>query len=756
MFIYLVYFLAQGVTFSSARSFCTCGGYDSVPPLTPNTSFVPQEEIINGTSYGVPVVIGNVTVLTGNFIVTPSITDLLATCPLGYRTPTQDELRVVFRTNDFMFLKNTMKILPDKSYVSAVKSSPTSTAPNVFDSWNFKGSFMVSDNGQIQENDVNTFFENPTYTKCVQDINQRVPLRITQKDFVAGFDYEVGLINKNYLTYGFRFKNQTIMNQDTFFLNYTELGCVTLEFFALTLNNQTIYNCRKLWVNPYTGSEAPSTLAADTIKYIATNTSASRMIYLFWNRGNAPISPIQATGGFYLAFTGTDNYTYVQEYNSNLDKIKEVNLNITAFVCDIIANNPGFTLYVKDVNDNNYAYLIGFNKNFTQKYRVTIMNNGITPTAITQQLSFYDKTGNIFSGMEAMFAASSGKLSYGRGRVGLLFSHYNAFGTPVLRNDHQGDTFYTFDRKGGNETMAWNWKTSHSLYQAQFYDGQYFITASLGDMYPTNIKVCVVDGQSRTDDIDGIRQNKVFNPTYCVDIVPGNIPGNAAGASCGRIGGIFQQGANYGLVYARKPCQLIMTSGQQSVSNDNEIALITFKIDPNMIIFNINKVPLGLATGLTGIRASKYGNNIFITYLWVQDNFGLGAANQYIVGESALETQYAMLVDFNGVIVTSPYVYAGPINVSPSDDMKTLNDGRVIWTFVDRSNNLNIFYLPAPPAVRIVGTSPVREDTLILPPKFVNVGTNINRQVLFAQLKIQYLVRQHLLKKRAYISKRLN
>jgi hypothetical protein len=273
-------------------------------------------------------------------------------------------------------------------------------------------------------------------------------------------------------------------------------------------------------------------------------------------------------------------------------------------------------------------------------------------------------------------------------------------------------------------------------------------------MYPTNIKICVIDVQKRTDEFDAKRNRTFMNPSYCQDIVPGNIPGNGNGGTCGRIGGLVQQGVTYGLVYARKPCQILAINGQQSVSTDNEIALITFNIALNMTINNINKIPLALATQLTGLRAAKWGSNIFITYIWnSNENFGQGPPTQYIVGDKALETQYAMLVDFSGNFITRPYVVDGPISVSPSDDMKVLNDGKVVWTYIDKNNLLNIFYLPAPAQLKLVDTTPVREDTLNADTKITNIGTNINRQILFAQLKIQ-LWKHHSLRRKAFISKR--
>ena len=135
-----------------------------------------------------------------------------------------------------------------------------------------------------------------------------------------------------------------------------------------------------------------------------------------------------------------------------------------------------------------------------------------------------------------MFSPSSGKLAYGRVRIGLIFSHYNAFGTPTQRNDHQGDTNYSFNRRIQNERISWNWKSSHSIIQTQIYDGQFFITASLADLYPTNIRICAIDSEKITggrDNYDALKKEFRTTPNYCKEIVPGVIPGDGNGGKCG-------------------------------------------------------------------------------------------------------------------------------------------------------------------------------------------------------------------------------
>ena len=69
-----------------------------------------------------------------------------------------------------------------------------------------------------------------------------------------------------------------------------------------------------------------------------------------------------------------------------------------------------------------------------------------------------------------------------------------------------------------------------------------FVTASLGDQYPKNIRVCFIDPNNITNSLDK-------------DILTDEgINGNVSGKACGRLGGISKLGNKYGLIYARNPC----------------------------------------------------------------------------------------------------------------------------------------------------------------------------------------------------------
>ena len=111
---------------------------------------------------------------------------------------------------------------------------------------------------------------------------------------------------------------------------------------------------------------------------------------------------------------------------------------------------------------------------------------------------------------------------------------------------HTGDTYYSFDTNGRKETVkyAWNWLSSHSCIQAHFFDGQYFITAAVGDAYPLGMTVAFINSTSISD----TKQN--INYIYSKPLI--GFDGNHKGNSLGRLGGVMKFEDYYALIYSVK------------------------------------------------------------------------------------------------------------------------------------------------------------------------------------------------------------
>jgi len=109
------------------------------------------------------------------------------------------------------------------------------------------------------------------------------------------------------------------------------------------------------------------------------------------------------------------------------------------------------------------------------------------------------------------------------------------------------------------------------------------------------------------------------------------------------------------------------------------------------------KVLVSVTDLIMSVRSGKYGNKIFITYASQKTSNGsLTSNNNYYVGT---DTSTYMLVGFDGTIATAGF--AAPLNSTPlSDELRYLQDGRLVWSFIDFSQNLFLYYTTSPPLVQ--------------------------------------------------------
>jgi len=199
--------------------------------------------------------------------------------------------------------------------------------------------------------------------------------------------------------------------------------------------------------------------------------------------------------------------------------------------------------------------------------------------------------------------------------------------------------------------------------------------------------------------MDGFRNAAVRHPSYCTTIVPATIPGDGKGNTCGRLGGLHYDQGTYAIVYQRKPCRLLNADTNTYVVNtSDELALLTFTFNTQTLAFSAVKktVLLTVSDLIMSVRSGKYGNKIFISYASQKISNGvLTSNNNYYVGTDI--TNY-MLVGFNGVVATSTFVT--PLNNTPlSDELRYLQDGRLVWQFIDYSQNLWLYYTTSPPLI---------------------------------------------------------
>lgn len=684
--IIIVLSISIGIVFS-----CTCPSQTPSAPsqLKADPNFQIEDVIVDGVNYGKPFTLGNLIFLKGDFGVSVGITTLSPQCPKGYRLPTEEEysnLLLVLGSDAITQLSNTNGFSMESNYyyMTGTKSYPSDTNGSNVSAWEFKS--LYSNGKTVSIKSVCTYFNRNTMRgRCVKDVSEGgLPIEITDKDLFTDASTTLTIDTKSVKGFVWRVNGQ-ISTASPLKVSYSNPGCYLVEAWGITLSNSVSYYCKPINVLPGFGNEKDSSFDISKVSVEDAGVKTYRISGLFFTHAQAPVAP-RINGGYYMVYTSNPEKTLHLRYTTSATSaVKDIDLKIDGYPMDVIETDYGLAIYALGTSDTNYAFIIGLEKDtFKVKFNRTVMNNGDNPVERKEQITFYSSANNTQFGMEAMHEPENGKLSYGNGRLSLVFAHYNNFGAySSSRNDHTGDTLLTFDDNGDEIKYGWSWATSHSLLQDQIYDGQYFVTASLGDAYPMGIQVCFIDAQSTTSAVDPVLNRKARHNTWCQTIV--TFTGTMTGSTYGRQGGLFYLGDNtYAVIYSIKP-----TSSDSS----DVIGLVTFKFSKGTFS-DIQKSTLltGVASSLVNLRAAKYGNKILITYTLNAKSFGTGISRHYNL---LTDTMYYLLVKTDGTIANGP-IEAKEHQMNLSDSLRPMKDGALVWTYVDSSNNLKVVKVKAP------------------------------------------------------------
>lgn len=373
--------------------------------------------------------------------------------------------------------------------------------------------------------------------------------------------------------------------------------------------------------------------------------------------------------------------------NGTIVNGSQCNLTRKGRPLDLTATPWGFAAYIRyDLNSK--STVLAMYSNCTLKFEKTIMNNenGISPQVAKDQLMFYDSMDPLSQpfGMAVMYDPHNGRLAYARERLGLIFAHYNNFGGG---EGHTGSTFVSLDEINGNDAkLGFSWGCSHSLNQVNFWDGEQFMTASLGDAYPMNIAVSRCEGVQA----NGWREEYTgkANRLDCSgssDLISGIIAGDGGGNAAGRLGGLIALNeTDYVMLYSRRSAN--PSFGENPVMNDkDEMSLVffnkSFNVQKNLLITD------GRFNNL--LHMARYGRNILIGYslttCLMDSNFVCSWVNDD-------DVSYLKLIDLDGNNLGEIRLRSLP----GPDDFEVLADGRVAWITYERDNSLTYHYLTPP------------------------------------------------------------
>ena len=670
---------------------CTCPSSNPGTPsqLKADPNFELEDVIVDGVNYGKPYTLGNLIFLKGEFSVGAGIYSLNQKCPKGYRLPTAEEYTSLLTTlgsDAYSKLTNPDGFNMESSffYMSGTKTYPDETNGSLISAWEFKSLYLSGKTISIKS--ICSYFNTEKMKgRCVKDVSEGgLPASIPDKQIFTNSNILLSMDQQAVKGFVWRANGQ-ISTANPFAVSYANPGCYLIEAWGITINDSVSYFCKPITVIQGFGNENDSSFDLSKVTVEDTGVKTYRINRFFFKHAQAPIAP-RTNGGYYMVYTSNPDKTLHLRYTTSATSaVKDIDLKIDGYPMDVCETDYGLAIYASGTYDIHYSFVIGLEKDtFKVRFNTTIMNNGAEPNNNPDQITFYSSEDVPLFGMEAMFRPDNGKLSYGNGRLSLIFAHYNNFGArSEKRNDHTGDTLLTFDDNGEDIKYAWAWLASHSLIQDQIYDGKYFVTAALGDAYPEGIRVSFIDGQSTASTIDPYWNRKARHNSWYRDIA--SFTGTMTGNTYGRQGGLIYLGQDtYAIIYSVKPT---------SIDSRDKIAMVTFKFSNGVFSDIEDKTILtGVASSLVNMRAVKYGNKILITYILNSKSFGTNVPRDY---STLTDTMYYLLVKTDGTIANGP-IQAKEHQMNLSDSLRPMKDGSLIWTYVDSSNSLKVVKVKAP------------------------------------------------------------
>ena len=678
------------------------GSSFTVPALSPTN------EIIGGIDYGKLYAISNGLWMLQPFNSSKSATQISSSCPAGWVPPTKDDL-----TNLLQYAGTNVSKLTDPTtfnmntslyYASNTKVYPNITNGSDNNAWVFYGITFNATGAFV--NSVSAYWDNAkTKLLCVlsaKSINNPLTSSsalnisgLSKKDLIKGIKYTLSVNNTNMVGWQWTLSGQSNTSKDINFIPM-KYGQFLLNAKATLFDGTTVGYCQNVWVRNYTGSEANTTINSSSINQVKyNNTKVYRSTSLHFTSGSAPIAPIDE-GGAYLIYANSSNNNSlaVKTIDNDGNQLNEISISKNGYPFDIVAIPCGFVALIMDYTARDTLSLFGWDTCANQKiFERIIMDNGNQPNVSNaDQIIFYqDNASTPLFGMLAMYDPTSGRLSFGKGRIAAVFAHYNHFGFNAdgSRNDHTGDTLLSFDLKGQDVKIAWSWGCSHSLMETMMYNGDRVMLASLGDAYPQNIRFADAEILLSNSDMDlttGLynRLDENDNST----LLPDTIPGCGCGKSCGRMGlvSIFNDGGFNTVSYARRSCSASY-SGTTYTSTVDEMGVVLY--DNNLK--KVGDINLGSGATVNQIQSAKYGNFLFVASV----NTNRTDGNFLPATIASTDQMSYQLISLNGTTIAGPFAMNGSILPS-SDDMRILSDGRIAWTWVDTNYTLNYYYLSKP------------------------------------------------------------
>ena len=339
-----------------------------------------------------------------------------------------------------------------------------------------------------------------------------------------------------------------------------------------------------------------------------------------------------------------------------------------------------------DDENRNHAYITLYNKDFIKMNRVVVMNNDMkdqeTDSTPDKQLTRYNNKGNIEFYMRFTYQADNAKLIYSRGRIVLIFAHYNYFTDEKM--GHNADTVATFNDNLEDLDFGVIWGASHALIQSATFDDNYFWTATLSDAYPQGIRVQYISKRDFQNNYDAVAKKNNLRVNGANSDLAGTIKGYSNGWADGRLGGLlyFDKLELYCLIYAKTP-----NYSKDDKNNKNIIYISTWKFNNSKIEpANVTEIKVLETNNVMQLRAGKFGSDkVFIMYHETKTS----GHNYYgnVPRGTVPKVFVIRLPDFEFI---RDDVKIDSLLMNTNEDLRTFRNGELIWATSDSKNNLVI------------------------------------------------------------------
>ena len=509
------------------------------------------------------------------------------------------------------------------------------------------------------------------------DLNQKSVIKNSFGKYFIGYIWKIG---------------DTIFKTETIEYTFTQSGGHKVEFWGKYSDDLELYLCDYIYVNKKSVISS-QTFAESKIKAIETDFKMSYSNSLHFIHSNSPIAP-KDNGGYYIAVTDTEKYLHVLSYDKSDNLIKDFNTTEKAFPNDIASTDYGFAIYMVEASNTNHSYLNLYNKNYELINTVVIMNNSPKDdpkkdSNLEKQIIKYDSSGKPVYGMRFMYRPDNGKLIYSRGRIFLIFDHYNYF---LDSGGHTGDTVTTFNDILLDMNFGITWGASHSLIQSATFDNNYFWTAALSDAYPEGIKVEYTSKTELTSSFDAVNQKYNSILSGSSDQLAGYIKGYHTGPADGKLGGIlyFEKYALYCLVYAKTP-----NYSDDSTKNGKTIIFIsTWKFEDKQIANNSNiyEIKLFESGNIMQLRAGKYGDDQIVIIYSETSNPGHNSYGNIPKGT----VPKVIVVKVSTMQIAINDQTYDKLLMNTNEDLRTFRDGVLIWGTSNKDGKLVINKIGTP------------------------------------------------------------